>query len=62
MVEKVTRLDKLRELERELREALSHANSRSMAALAKQYRETLAEIAYLEGEGGSDGIDELLDG
>ena len=46
----MTRLEKLKELERNLYEAMGKANSRSMASLARQYRETLREIAELEGE------------
>lgn len=43
------RLDKLRELENELHDAMLAAEPRAIAGIAKQYRETLAEIAELEG-------------
>ena len=45
----MTRLEKLRELEQELKELMSKANSRSFAPLAKQYRETIKEIEEIEG-------------
>lgn len=63
----MTRLEKLYELEKELKTLMSKANSRSYAPLAKQYRETIKEIEELEGNepeedeitkllGGSDGV------
>ena len=63
----MTRLEKLYELEQELKTLMSKANSRSYAPLAKQYRETIKEIDELEGSependeiatllGGSDGV------
>ena len=42
------RLEKLEELEKELYTLMKKANSRSIAAIAKQYRETLREIDELE--------------
>lgn len=61
-LDEATRLEKLRELEAQLFDALSRANSRSMASLARQYRETLAEIDELEADDGDDGIAELIGG
>lgn len=56
-----TRLEKLKELERSLYETMGKANSRSMAALARQYRETIREIDELEGsDGDADIIAELV--
>ena len=63
----MTRLEKLYELEKDLKMLMSKANSRSYAPLAKQYRETIKEIEELEGNepeddeiakllGGSDGV------
>lgn len=43
------RLEKLKELEAQLYEMMQTANSRSMAILSKQYRETLREIDEIEG-------------
>ena len=45
----MTRLEKLKELEIALKEQMERANSRSIAAIARQYRETLREIAEIEG-------------
>ena len=56
-----TRLDKLRELESMLHDAMKGASDHSMASLARQYRETLAEIEELEGDDGDD-IAELIAG
>ena len=53
----MTRLEKLKELEANLYELMQHANSRSMASLARQYRETIREIEEIE-EDGSD-LDEI---
>lgn len=55
----MTRLEKLKELEANLYCAMQKANSRSMASLARQYRETLREIAELE-DNDDDG-DEIAD-
>jgi hypothetical protein len=58
----MTRLEKLRELEVELKELMNKANSRSFAPLAKQYRETIKEIEEIEGsEENDDEITALLD-
>lgn len=43
-----TRLDKLRELEADLYILMQKANSRSIAPLAKQYRDTIREIDEIE--------------
>ena len=43
-----TRLDKLRELEADLYNLMQKANSRSIAPLAKQYRDTIREIDEIE--------------
>ena len=45
----MTRLEKLYELEADLKVVMSKANSRSFAPLAKQYRETIREIEEIEG-------------
>lgn len=47
----MTRLEKLKELEAELHKQMQKANSRSIAAIARQYRETLKEIEEIEGTG-----------
>ena len=57
----MTRLEKLKELETDLKELMSKANSRSYAALCKQYRETIKEIEEIEGvDNGEDEIDKIL--
>ena len=57
----MTRLEKLKELENELKTLMSKANSRTFASLAKQYRETIKEIDEIEGtDGNEDEIAELL--
>lgn len=59
----MNRLKKLYDLERDLRDLMSKANSRTYAPLAKQYRETLREIEEIEGMGkGDDEIEEILNG
>lgn len=57
-----TRLGKLKELENELRDLMSKANSRTFATLAKQYRETIREIEEIEGNknGSEDEISQIL--
>ena len=59
-----SRLEKLKELEAELEKQMKKANSRSIAAIARQYRETLKEIEEIEGGGpsGEDEIEKLLNG
>lgn len=49
-LKKQTRLEKLKELEANLYELMQHANSRSMASLARQYRETIREIEEIEAD------------
>ena len=57
----MTRLEKLKELENDLKELMKKANSRSYASLAKQYRETIKEIDEIEGnDGNEDEIAQLL--
>ena len=57
------RLEKLKELEEKLYTELQTADSRSVAAIAKQYRETIREIEEIEGENnGEDEIAEILGG
>lgn len=57
----MTRLEKLKELEVELKDLMSKANSRSYAALCRQYRETIKEIEEIEGNNGEeDEISRLL--
>ena len=59
----LTRLEKLRELETDLKELMSKANSRSYAALCKQYRETIKEIEEIEGaDNGEDEIAKIIAG
>jgi hypothetical protein len=43
------RLEKLKELEARLYKSLATADSRSLAGIAKQYRETIKEIEEIEG-------------
>lgn len=55
------RLRKLKSLERKLMQQMKVADSKSYAALAKQYRETIREIDDLERAGDSDDeISEIL--
>ena len=57
----MTRLEKLQELEQDLKKLMAKANSRSFAQLAKQYRETIKEIEEIEGnEPEEDEIAKLL--
>lgn len=51
------RLEKLKALEVQLYDLMQTANSRSMAVLARQYRDTLREIEEIEG--GEDAEDEI---
>lgn len=51
------RLEKLKQLERELRTALDEADPRYIASIARQYRETLRDIDELEKDDGD--IDEI---
>ena len=57
----MTRLEKLKALEMELKDLMSKANSRSYAALCRQYRETIKEIDEIEGaENGEDEIAQII--
>lgn len=57
----MSRLEKLKELEEELYKAMKKANSRSIAAISRQYRETIREIEEIEGAGdGENEIDKIL--
>lgn len=53
----MTRLEKLKVLEADLRAALDDADFHNTAQLARQYRETLREIEQLEKD--TDEIDEI---
>ena len=53
------RLEKLRELEARLLAAMDEADNKTLAALARQYRETIREIEELER--GTDTDDEIGD-
>ena len=55
------RLEKLKELEAKLYEVMQSADDKSMASLARQYRETIREIEGIEGaENNRDEISEIL--
>lgn len=57
----MTRLEKLQELEAELKTLMKKANSRVFSSLAKQYRETIREIEEIEGANASDDeIEEIM--
>ena len=45
----MTRLEKLKELEVILRQNMEDCDQKTLAALARQYRETLKEIEEIEG-------------
>lgn len=45
----MSRLEKLREVEGELREMMRHCTSRAYPALSREYRAVLAEIEELDG-------------
>lgn len=51
------RLEKLRELEATLYAAMGDASNRELAAIARQYRETIREIEEIENE--EDHTDEI---
>ena len=58
-----TRLDQLKQLALELAAQIDNPDdNHSMSQLARQYRETIAEIDYLEGDDADDDLDALLDG
>lgn len=55
------RLEKLKILEEKLYVAMESADSKTVAPIAKQYRETIREIEEIEGAGGNDDeIGEIL--
>jgi hypothetical protein len=57
----MSRLEKLKVLEAQLAAALDEAETREMASLARQYRETIREIEEIEGsENNGDDISEIL--
>lgn len=57
----MTRLEKLKELEATLYMAMQEADDKSLASIAKQYRETIKEIDEIEGtDGNEDEIAQLL--
>ena len=57
-----TRLEKLKELENELYKQLKVADARSVAAISKQYRETIKEIEEIEGGGNAETeLDRILE-
>ena len=59
----MSRIEKLKELEVKLYTELQCAESRSVAAIAKQYRETIKEIEEIEGaDSGEDEIEKILSG
>lgn len=56
----MTRLEKLKDLESDLKELMAKSNSRTFASLAKQYRETIKEIEEIEGVNNEDEIANIL--
>lgn len=59
----MTRLDKLKELEIKLYDTLQECDKKSVAAvaaLARQYRETIREIEEIEGDTNEDEIADIL--
>ena len=59
----MSRLEKLKELEAKLYVVMESADDRSMASLARQYRETIREIEEIEGaEDNGDEITKILSG
>ena len=55
-----TRLEKLKEHEKEVLDMMGKANTRAYAALAREYRATLAEIDILEGGEDDDEIASII--
>ena len=61
MVQEETRLEKLKALEAKLLVRMDLCETKEMAALARQYRETLKEIEEIEGaDQNDDDIAEIL--
>ena len=58
----MTRLEKLKELERILEHSLATSDIKSMAAIARQYRETIREIEEIESVDESDEISDIING
>ena len=58
----MSRLEKLKDLEGLLEKALPTSDIKSMAALARQYRETIREIEEIEGTDDEDEISSILNG
>lgn len=56
----MTRLEKLKDLESDLKVLMAKSNSRTFASLAKQYRETIKEIEEIEGVNNEDEIANIL--
>jgi hypothetical protein len=58
----MTRLEKLKELERILEHSLVTSDIKSMAGIARQYRETIREIEEIESVDESDEISDIING
>ena len=58
----MSRLEKLKELERILEHSLATSDIKSMAAIARQYRETIREIEEIESVDESDEISDIING
>ena len=57
----MTRLEKLKELEANLYDAMNGCEYKELASISKQYRETIREIDEIEGtDGNEDEIAQLL--
>jgi hypothetical protein len=57
----MTRLEKLKELEANLHDAMNGCEYKELASISKQYRETIREIDEIEGtDGNEDEIAQLL--
>ena len=54
------RLDKLKELEAVLYEKLQDCDEKTVASVARQYRETIKEIEEIEGNDSEDEIADIL--
>lgn len=54
------RLEKLKDLEAKLEMALMECEDKSLASIAKQYRETIREIEEIEGNDNEDEIADIL--
>ena len=58
----MTRLEKLKDLEAKLKASMDVCEHKELAALARQYRETIREIDEFEGADETDEISEILSG